>query len=76
MKSIPPYNTSIERKHSIGSNWHSAISHQLNTFEENIYKSDMSEIYILFLLLQLNADGPVKSHFSHFSVIPAEAGIQ
>jgi len=25
---------------------------------------------------EINFDGPVKSHFSRFSVIPAEAGIQ
>jgi len=31
---------------------------------------------IMVYLLSCNVDGFVKSHFFHFSVIPAEAGIQ
>jgi len=36
----------IVRKCSIGSNQHSAISGQLNTFQPKVYKTDIGEIYI------------------------------
>ena len=39
-------NTSIERKRSIGSNQHSAISGQRSTFQPKVHKTDIGEIHI------------------------------
>jgi len=53
------------------------LTHQSDTGKLNLVKADQE------VLIEVNGDsegskfdGFVKSHFFHFSVIPAEAGIQ
>jgi len=44
--------------------------------EDPVFSGDGRMGLIGIHLLFLTIDGPAKSHFSRFSVIPAEAGIQ